>query len=225
MSEWWSYRPSDFLMFSPRAYYRQIESFNTGHWPLHLILAAIGIYLIFALFRRRALHFRASHLALAALWAFVALDYLRAYLSTIHWGATYASYAFLVQALLLVVRGFAGGPAGERTGRVGRSVGTAVILAATVVYPMVAILAGRGYEGSEVIGATPTPTALATLGFLIASPRRGADYVLMIIPILWCLLESMTIYTMRQPDWWVSPTLASLAMVTVFGDRPRWNKA
>ena len=30
MSEWWSYRPSDFLMFSPTAYWRLVQRYNIG---------------------------------------------------------------------------------------------------------------------------------------------------------------------------------------------------
>ena len=36
MSEWWTYRPSDFLLFAPRTYYRLIELYNVEWWPLHL---------------------------------------------------------------------------------------------------------------------------------------------------------------------------------------------
>ena len=33
MSEWWTYTISDFLMFSPRTYYRMLERYNTAIWP------------------------------------------------------------------------------------------------------------------------------------------------------------------------------------------------
>ena len=33
MSEWWSYSPSDFLLFSARTYYRLFEIHNAALWP------------------------------------------------------------------------------------------------------------------------------------------------------------------------------------------------
>ena len=33
MSEWWTYRPSDFLLFAPRTYYRLFELYNAEIWP------------------------------------------------------------------------------------------------------------------------------------------------------------------------------------------------
>ena len=42
MPEWWTYGLSDFLMFSPRTYYRQIELYNLAIWPAQLVGAGIG---------------------------------------------------------------------------------------------------------------------------------------------------------------------------------------
>ncbi len=42
MPEWWSYGLGDFLLFSPRTYYRLIERYNSGLWPLHLVALAAG---------------------------------------------------------------------------------------------------------------------------------------------------------------------------------------
>jgi hypothetical protein len=36
MPEWWTYTLSDFLLFSPRAYYRLIERHNAAVWPWQL---------------------------------------------------------------------------------------------------------------------------------------------------------------------------------------------
>jgi hypothetical protein len=33
MSEWWTYRLTSFLLFSPRTYYRTIERYNLEIWP------------------------------------------------------------------------------------------------------------------------------------------------------------------------------------------------
>ena len=39
----WSYRLSDFLLFSPRVYWRMFELHNAALWPLPLAMLALGI--------------------------------------------------------------------------------------------------------------------------------------------------------------------------------------
>jgi hypothetical protein len=43
MSEWWTYRPEDFLLFSPRVYWRMFELHNAAFWPLHFATLAAGL--------------------------------------------------------------------------------------------------------------------------------------------------------------------------------------
>ena len=43
MSEWWSYRAEDFLLFSPRVYWRTFELHNAALWPLHFATLAAGL--------------------------------------------------------------------------------------------------------------------------------------------------------------------------------------
>ena len=46
MSEWWTYRPEDFLLFSPRVYWRMFELHNAALWPLHVLTLAAGLIII-----------------------------------------------------------------------------------------------------------------------------------------------------------------------------------
>ena len=43
MSEWWTYTLSDFLLFSPRTYYRLLELYNLATWPAQFAGGAIGL--------------------------------------------------------------------------------------------------------------------------------------------------------------------------------------
>src|SRR5262245_64197596 len=43
MPEWWTYSLSDFLMFSPRTYYRQFELLNAEVWPAQVVALALGL--------------------------------------------------------------------------------------------------------------------------------------------------------------------------------------
>ncbi|MDX1126883.1 hypothetical protein GOL24_21650 [Sinorhizobium medicae] len=37
MAEWATYTLADFLMFSPRVYFRLVERYNQGLWPFQLV--------------------------------------------------------------------------------------------------------------------------------------------------------------------------------------------
>ena len=41
MSEWWTYTPADFLLFSPRVYYRLFELYNRSFWPVAIVTLAL----------------------------------------------------------------------------------------------------------------------------------------------------------------------------------------
>ena len=43
MSEWWTYRPADFLMFAPRTYWRLFELHNAAWWPAPPLLLLAGL--------------------------------------------------------------------------------------------------------------------------------------------------------------------------------------
>ena len=53
MPEWWTYSLADFLLFSPRTYYRLIERHNDAVWPAQLVTLGLGV-LIAGLLRERA---------------------------------------------------------------------------------------------------------------------------------------------------------------------------
>jgi hypothetical protein len=53
MQEWWSYRPGDFLLFSPRTYWRLFQLANEALWPLQIPVLLIGAAILAMLFRPR----------------------------------------------------------------------------------------------------------------------------------------------------------------------------
>ena len=103
MSEWWTYRAEDFLLFSPRVYWRLFESHNAALWPLHVVTLAAGLAIILLIARRPKIPTRWIALILAILWIFVGWSFLWNRYSTINWAAVYIAPAFLVQGALLLV--------------------------------------------------------------------------------------------------------------------------
>ena len=56
MDEWWTYRLSDFLLFSPHTYYRLFELYNIDVWPLQILALSLGIAVIVLIKRQPIWH-------------------------------------------------------------------------------------------------------------------------------------------------------------------------
>ena len=67
MSEWWTYRFSDFVLFSPRVYYRLFELHNQALWPSQLLTVALGLAILFVLLRPARGRHRSVPMLLGAL--------------------------------------------------------------------------------------------------------------------------------------------------------------
>lgn len=207
MSEWWSYRPSDFLLFAPRAYYRLVETYNVESWPWQAVAIAAALALI-ALAWRRAQHAgRVVALVLAFAWGAVAWRFHWDRYATINWAAMYFAGAFALQAALLAFTALVGGLDYGGTSRRRRYAGLALIVAALAVLPFAALAAGRPWRQLEVAGLSPDPTAIFTLGLLLIA--RRAHLALYVVPVLWCLASGLTLWTMKAPDAFI-PVLAAL---------------
>ncbi len=114
MSEWWTYGLSDFLLFSPRTYYRLIERHNVGVWPAQLVTIGLGLGILWLLRRPAPARARAISAVLAILWAWVAWMFVWRRYAGINWAAGYFVWLFVVEVALLtwigVVRGRPGIP-------------------------------------------------------------------------------------------------------------------
>lgn len=210
MSEWWTYTLSDFLLFSPRTYYRLLARHNAALWPGHLLVAALGLGLLAVLRRPRPWHGRAVSAVLALLWAWVGWSFVGTRYAAINWAAGPFAWVFAGEALLFAWIGAARGALTFRTG--GSRIGLALFAGSVVIYPMLAPLLGRGAGAAELFGIMPDPTAVGTVGLLLLASGRGRG-ALLIAPVLWCIVTDLTLLAMGSPE----AALPPLAVVTALG--------
>jgi Family of unknown function (DUF6064) len=212
MPEWWSYSLSDFLLFSPRTYYRLIERYNETVWPLHLLAAGLGVAIGLVLRRPTPARSRAVFATMALLWIWVSWSFVWRRYATINWAASYLVWLLLIEAGLLLWLGAVSGRLTlmRRAGAWGYA-GTATFLAGLVLYPMFAPMLGRGLSQAEVFGVIPEPTAVTTLGVLLFT--EGSSRWLAVVPmVLWCLAAGATLYAMRSAEAWLPAAAAILAL-------------
>ncbi|MDQ7246882.1 DUF6064 family protein [Dongia sedimenti] len=208
MSEWWSYSAEDFLLFSPRTYWRMFELQNEAYWPLPVLTLALGGIVTFLAARGGANFLRSAAAILALVWSFVAYTFLWTRYAGINWAIAYVAPAFVLEALLLLLIAVRAGFTVQPRGVVPWT-GYLLLAFATVGVPLLAPLHGRDRSTSEIFGIAPDPTVIATLGFLILLRGRFL-WLLYPIPILWCLLSGMTLHTMGDAQAWMPFTAVAV---------------
>jgi hypothetical protein len=219
MPEWWSYGLSDFLLFSPRTYYRLIQRHNEALWPAQILSLALGLFILVLLRRPIPRQGRIISAIFAGVWAWTAWAFLWNRYVTINWAAAYAVPLFALEVLLF---GWIGTVKGRLAYRASRDaagvVGMSLLVVGLAIYPLLAPIFGRPWQQAEVFGVSPDPTALATLGLLALAegPRRGA---LMVVPMLWSLFSGATLLAMGSPEAWVQLSAPLVLLIGIAWSR------
>jgi len=207
MSEWWTYSLSDFLMFSSRSYYRLIESYNAAFWPAHLLALVAGLVVISAISRPRQHLRRSAALVLAAAWGWVAWAYHLERYAEINTAAPYFAAAFAAQALLLCWLAYKPGNAAPAPQPAALGLACLAIFA----YPLLVLARDGGtWRQAEIFGIVPDPTAVATLGVLLA---WRAPAIFWLIPVSWCLVSGATLMELKIGHAWLLPALALIVVL------------
>lgn len=245
MSEWWTYRLSSFLLFSPRTYHRLFELYNAEVWPLHLATLGLGVAIWFAVVRRSGQAPRVACVVLGAAWLWIAWAFHWQRYASINWAATWFAAAFAVQGMLLLGAAAGARRIALRQHGAARGCGLAMLAWALALHPLLGAALGRPWSQAQVFGLAPDPTVLGTLGVLlalrVAHPPPGAPYprrapslrswlwlwrMLWAVPLLWCLLSAATLWPMHQPDALLLPMAATLALIAARvdtqGHRDSW---
>jgi hypothetical protein len=221
MSEWWTYRLTSFLLFSPSTYYRMLERYNLAIWPAQLAGVAIGLAIVVLLIGKRAHHERIIAGLLAACWMWIALAFHYQRYAQINWAATWFALAFACEALLLVVVGVLAGRLDLQLARSGTLWIASSILAMSILgYPVLAPLTGRPWTTAEIFGVAADPTAIASVAVL-ARVRGRIRWLLLIVPALWCAIAAAMLWAMDAPEALVVLAAGLLALWPAVARRRR----
>ena len=198
MSEWWTYQPSDFLLFAPRTYYRLFELYNIDIWPLQILALLAGAAILVLIRIRIVSSGRIIGVLLAACWLWVAWAFHWQRYATINWAASYFAVGFAIEALLLIWIGVVRDSLRfDSTPGVRARIGVAIFAFALMIQPLPQLLSGRNWQQLEVFGVAPDPTAVATLGVLLASNRM--PWIALPLPLIWCVIGGVTLWLINSP--------------------------
>lgn len=211
MSEWWTYRLSDFLMFTSSTYFRLFELSNREWFPLQLVFITAGLLTIYYVAHRpKPVVFMAAAMLFGFVWIWVAWEFHWKRYMPVMLAAPYFAGAFVLQGVALILGGRIL-TAPDRRSRRELRLATVLLLFGLLLQPLLGLLAGRPATQLQVFGIAPDPTAVATLGLLFL---LRASWTLFVIPILWCLISAATLSTLDAPDVWV---MLTVALVTLGG--------
>lgn len=222
MTEWWTYHPSDFLMFSPRIYWRLFQSINHAWWPAHLVLVGAPLAWMAARVQRRfawAQSIGMPALFLAGCWCLVAWGFLHQRFAPINWIADAYAAMFAVAAVALLALAATGKLRNDASGARTR-IATAFGVWALLIHPWLAALSGRPWQQAEVFGVAPDPTVIGTLGFLllVRPDRRVVRWLRWLfcsLAVTWCLISAATLATMESMQAAVPLAAAMLALLAL----------
>lgn len=230
MDEWWSYRPSDLLMFSPTIYWRLFESLNREAWALPLALATGALAVSWRTARgtgRGAIRSVRAVVGLLAIgWLWVAWAFFWQRFAPISTAAPAFAGLFVAQGLGLMGFAFAPGLRWVTGHGVRRVAGLLIAAWALVAHPSLAVVFGRPGMQAEWLTLAPDPTALATLALLLLVDgsrhrfTRVWQRVLWGLPLLWCAASSLTLWTLGEAQAWVVVAWALLAWIAALRFAP-----
>jgi hypothetical protein len=175
------------LPFTPAEFLEVFAALNETLWPAHLLAYALGAACVALALRGGAGASRAVLLLLASAWAFVGVVYHLAFFARVNPVARIFGAAFVVEAGLLAAAAYTESVSFrlERSGRA--LLGLALVLYATVVYPLLGAALGHGWPHAPAFGLAPCPTTIFTFGvlFLATGPVPPG---LLAVPVLWSLV-------------------------------------
>ena len=222
MTEWWTYRPSDFVMVAPRTYWRLLERHQLAAWPAQPALIGLGLLLLGLAGTGGVRAQRVVHAVLAALWLAVGVWFLGQRYAEVHTAAAGFGLLFAAQAVLLALAA-ACAAVPSRPARPG----LALMALAVLGTPLLGLASGRPLAQAEVFGLMPDPTVLFTLGLLAgpAAPggrtgwRRLLRWACWPLPLAWSLGSGLTLWHWQAAEAALLPLAACIALVAAWRAR------
>ena len=199
-----SYALSDFLLFSKETYFRLFGLYNRDVWPLQVV--ALGIAVLLLAMMRRPAAARPALMILALVWIWAGLAFHVERYATINFAAPYFGVLFFVEAAILAVVAFKWRPRFTPS-----PWAAALVVFGVLVSPLIGFFAGRDWTELSLFGLGPDPTAIVTVGLLLACRPR---WVALSGAMVWCVIAVLTALAMESVEA-IGPGLALLAVPLV----------
>jgi len=220
-----TYALSDLIAFSSDIYLRLFTRLNAELTPLVFASWIVG-FVSCLLVLRASLVSRRSALALLGMaWLICAWAFHWRFYRELLWAADWFAAAFALQGALLMLLAFSH-TAECREAQIPRAwrwPGLALCALGLIGIPalQLGLEDGRSAGALAWFGSAPDPTTVVTLGVLLLLSRgaRWQRWIAWPIPLLWCLIASLTQKGLGLELWPLMVSLAVVALVFEFRAR------
>lgn len=175
------------LSFTAEVLAALLDSYNRALWPAQVAAYVLALLVVLLALGRRPGGGRLAAAVLAAGWAWTGARFHLVELAAIDFLAPVYGALFLVQAVLLAWRAIGGGLSFRDGPAPSGRAGLGFVAYALLAFPVIAAVADGGFSSAAIVGLTPAPTAVFTLGVLLLAAGR-TPWHLAVIPVLWCLI-------------------------------------
>jgi len=178
------------LPFTTEQFLEVFGQYNNEVFPIQFLFIGLGLGVVALGLWPKKDAGRAISAILALLWLWMGIVYHWGFFSDINKAAFVFGAAFVAQGALFISKGvlinkltFSHRPTPAVW------VGSAMMLYALVIYPLLGYALGRGYPVSPTFGL-PCPTTIFTFGILLWLDKKPPIYLLF-IPFLWSIIGFM----------------------------------
>lgn len=199
------------LPFTRTQFLAVFADYNMGVWPVQLVAYALGLGMVLMLARPTRMGRCAIGVGLAVMWTWTGIAYHGLYFSAINRAALGFGALFVLQGALFVYA------AARDRAQFGPAAGPfaiwgwALVIYATVLYPLAGMWFGHGYPEMPMFGITPCPLTLFTFGLLMLTVGPVPRWLL-VIPLIWSLIGGSAALLLGIPQDWV---LLASGIVTI----------
>ena len=164
-----------------------LERFNTGWWPVHLIMYVLAVTAIYFAIRKTRWSAKVVNGILVFFWIWVGTVFNLLYFSRLYPMAYLFVVLFILEGIILALAGLF---RNRITFRVKADlfgyIGAILIIYALIGYPLIADFTGRGYPHLLLAGMMPCPTAIFTQGLLLWT-EKPLPKIVSVIPVVYAL--------------------------------------
>jgi hypothetical protein len=195
-----------------------VAGYNRAIWPAPIIAGLLALALLLTVWHRDAgsgavVVTRLTGIAVVTAWLWTGAVFFGRHAVAIDFMAPVYAAQFLLQALLLAWSrvGHSGIALQPPEGSAGWTAAT-LLAYAVIGYPLLAVIVGDGLVSAHIVGVAPGPTAVLTLGLLLAgrAPRHLA-----VLPVIWTLIAGGLAWELGIAEEMVLPVLGVAAAVFI----------
>jgi hypothetical protein len=201
------------LPFSREQFIAIFVQYNAAVWPAQAVAYVLALVMLAMIVRPSRSGDRVIAAGLALMWIWTGVAYHGLHFSTINKAALAFGALFVLQGFGLLYAGLAGRLGfGARSG-LAAWLGWALVIYATLLYPLAGLWAGHRLPGLPMFGITPCPVTIFSFGLLLLATPPVPRWLL-VVPLVCSLIGGSAAILLGVPQDWLL-LFSGLAVVAV----------